>query len=119
MWKRLLWTVGISTRSRLCKGEETINVLYTPVPITALQGYSISQLACGETFTIFVGNKNELIVTGMLETSEEVFDLRRTQLAIPHIVPFQETILKVAAGTRFALVGKTNGSRIDFVNSIR
>ena len=55
----------------------------------------------------------------MLETSEEVFDLRRTQLAIPHIVPFQETILKVAAGTRCALVGKTNGSRIDFVNSIR
>lgn len=41
----------------------------------------------------------------MLETSEEVFDVRRSQLAIPHLVPFHETILKVAAGPRFALVG--------------
>ena len=42
----------------------------------------------------------------MLETSEEVFDLRRTQLATPHLVPFQETSLKVAAGPRFALVSE-------------
>ena len=55
----------------------------------------------------------------MLETSEEVFDLRRTQLAIPHIVPFQETILKVAAGTRFALVCGGNRSRIDLIDNIR
>ena len=72
--------------------------------LTSLQSHDITQLACGETFTLFVGNDNELIVSGLLETSEDVFASNRLKFAVPHQVPFNEPILKVAAGTRFALV---------------
>lgn len=40
----------------------------------------------------------------MLELSESVYAEHRDELGIPHIVPFRGTILKIAAGTRFALV---------------
>ena len=40
----------------------------------------------------------------MLELSESVFSGHRDELGIPHIVPFRGTILKITAGTRFALV---------------
>ena len=66
--------------------------------------FTITQIACGETFSLFLSNKNELIVSGMLELSESVFSGHRDELGIPHIVPFRGTILKIAAGTRFALV---------------
>ena len=40
----------------------------------------------------------------MLELSESIYPEHRDELGIPHIVPFRGTILKIAAGTRFALV---------------
>ena len=40
----------------------------------------------------------------MLELSETLYAEHRDELGIPHIVPFRGTILKIAAGTRFALV---------------
>ena len=72
--------------------------------LTSLQSHVITQVACGETFTLFLGNDNELIVSGLLETSEDAFASNRLRFAVPHRVPFDEPILKLAAGTRFALV---------------
>lgn len=66
--------------------------------------YTITQIACGETFSLFLSDKNDLIVSGMLELSESIYPEHRDELGIPHIVPFRGTILKIAAGTRFALV---------------
>ena len=43
-------------------------------------------------------------MTGLLELPEAEFDKHRDTLAVPHQVPFDGEILKVAAGTRFALV---------------
>ena len=40
----------------------------------------------------------------MLECIEDAFMDLRTELAIPHEIAFGEEILKIAAGTRFALV---------------
>ena len=40
----------------------------------------------------------------MLECIEDAFMDLRTELAIPHEIAFDEEILKIAAGTRFALV---------------
>ena len=66
--------------------------------------YTIVQIACGETFSLFLSDKNVLIVSGMLELGENGFAIHRDELAVPHIVPFNRPILKIAAGTRFALV---------------
>ena len=73
--------------------------------VKTLLSHTITQIACGETFSLFVSNKNELFVTGMLELPESEFDKHRDALAIPHQVPFEGEIIKITAGTRFALVG--------------
>lgn len=40
----------------------------------------------------------------MLECVEDTFMNLRTELAIPHEIAFDEEIILIAAGTRFALV---------------
>ena len=77
---------------------------FSPVVVKALLPFTIAQIACGETFSLFVSNKSQLFVTGLLELPEAEFDKHRDTLAVPHQVPFDGEILKVAAGTRFALV---------------
>ena len=62
-------------------------------------------MTCGETFTLFATKQQELIVTGLLEATEEQFAANRKNYTTPHIVPFDaECILQIAAGARFALV---------------
>lgn len=72
--------------------------------IKSLLSYTITQIACGETFSLFVTKNNQLIVTGLLEVPEHSFENHKDILSVPHIIPFDKEILKVAAGTRFALV---------------
>lgn len=77
---------------------------FSPVIIKNLLSYTITQIACGETFSLFVTDHNELIVTGLLEVPECEFDNYKTSLSIPHKVPFDKEIIQIATGTRFALV---------------
>ena len=77
---------------------------FSPTLIHSLSEYSIIQIACGETFTLFLAKENHLFLTGMLECIEDSFMNLRAELAIPHEIAFDEEILKIAAGTRFALV---------------
>ena len=72
--------------------------------IKSLLSYTITQIACGETFSLFVSDKNQLLVTGLLEVDECYFEKYKQVLAIPHIVSFDQEILQIAAGPRFALV---------------
>ena len=72
--------------------------------IKSLLSYTVTQIACGETFSLFVTDKNQLLVTGLLEVDECYFEKYKQVLAIPHIVSFDQEILQIAAGTRFALV---------------
>ena len=78
--------------------------------IKSLLPHTITQIACGETFSLFVTDTNQLFVTGMLEIAEEYFDYYKDTLAIPHEVHFPHEILKIAAGSRFALVYSENES---------
>lgn len=70
----------------------------------SLSGHVITQIACGETFTLFLTKENRLFVTGMLECVEDTFDSLKHDLGVPHEIPFNEEIVKISAGTRFALV---------------
>lgn len=72
--------------------------------IKNLLSHTITQIACGETFSLFVTDKNQIIVTGLLEVPEHEFEKHKETLSIPHIVPFDHEIIQIAAGTRFALV---------------
>lgn len=72
--------------------------------IKSLLSYTITQIACGETFSLFVTDHNELLVTGLLEVPESEYDTYKTSLSIPHKVSFDKEIIQIAAGTRFALV---------------
>ena len=64
----------------------------------------VTQVACGETFSLFLTNRNRLIVTGMLECMEDAYDQLKDKLAVPHEVPFGETVLSIAAGSRTVLI---------------
>ena len=72
--------------------------------IKSLLSYTITQIACGETFSLFVTDRNQLFITGLLEIDEEYFDNYKDVLSIPHSIDFNHEILKIAAGSRFALV---------------
>ena len=79
------------------------------MPIQKLRDYCITQIACGETFSLFVSDHNDLFVSGMLEVDEDVFMQNQAVLSVPHIIPFQEEIKRIAAGTRFALLLTVTG----------
>lgn len=70
----------------------------------SLSGHAITQIACGETFTLFLTKENRLFVTGMLECVEDDFDSLKHDLGVPHEISFNEEIVRIGAGTRFALV---------------
>ena len=74
-----------------------------PTPIPALENTVVTQAACGETFSLFLTSENNLVVAGMLEYEEAEFEknLDRTK---PHVVPCPESVLSIAAGSRYALL---------------
>lgn len=53
---------------------------------------------------MFLTKENRLFVTGMLECVEDVFDSLKHDLGVPHEISFNEEIVRIGAGTRFALV---------------
>ena len=79
------------------------------MPIQKLADYRIVQIACGETFSLFVSDQNELFVSGMLEVDEDVYMQNRATFSVPHRIPFPEEIKRIAAGTRFALLLTVSG----------
>lgn len=82
---------------------------FVPMPIQKLADYRIVQIACGETFSLFVSDQNELFVSGMLEVDEDVYMQNRATFSVPHRIPFPEEIKRIAAGTRFALLLTVSG----------
>lgn len=64
----------------------------------------MTQVACGETFSLFLTQRNRLVVAGMLECAEDAYDQLKDTLAAPHEVPFGETVLSIAASSRYALI---------------
>ena len=60
----------------------------------------VTQVACGETFSLFLTQRNRLV----LECAEDAYDQLKDTLAAPHEVPFGETVLSIAAGSRYALI---------------
>lgn len=69
----------------------------------ALQNTVITQAACGETFSLFLTGKGELLVAGLLERDEDEFEKNR-EVSKLRVIPCPEPVLSITAGSRFALL---------------
>ena len=90
-----------------------------PVLVAALLPHTITDIAAGETFSLFLTSRHTILSAGIMENDDES-DPDETLRQV-HEIPVEGEVLQIAAGARFALllVRNRGETEVQMLRSVR